>query len=211
MRYLQFGVNGSGTRVLSDVANTSTTYGYGSGSPVVTSNDDDPASAVIWEVDSTGGQGALQAFTAAPTSTCTSSAPCTMARIWSAPIGKASKFTVPATDGGRVYVGTRDGNVFGFGSPDMVPLTGSPANFGTVAVGGKAKTQIVTMRAPLPSTSPACLSQHRRARPSGSMRSASMAPARRGLGATSVLAFTGSTGGKTDMHLVRDIAISAAS
>jgi Abnormal spindle-like microcephaly-assoc'd, ASPM-SPD-2-Hydin len=150
LRYLQFGVSASGTPVLTDVANTSTTFGYSSGSPVVTSDGDDAASAVVWEVDapSAYGRGAsLQAFAAAPASTCSSSAPCTMAPIWSAPIGTASKFTIPATDSGRVYVGTRDGTVFGFGSPDLAPLAGTPADFGQVAVGRSAPAKTVTMTA----------------------------------------------------------------
>ena len=50
-----------------------------------------------------------------PPSTCTAAAPCTLTPLWSAPIGTASKFTVPATDDGRVYVGTRDGHLLGFG------------------------------------------------------------------------------------------------
>ncbi|WP_371917019.1 PQQ-binding-like beta-propeller repeat protein [Streptomyces sp. IMTB 2501] len=32
------------------------------------------------------------------------------------PIGTAAKFVVPATDGGRVYVGTRDGHLVAFGT-----------------------------------------------------------------------------------------------
>jgi hypothetical protein len=137
MRYLQFGQNGS-TPELTDVANSSTTFGYSSGSPVVTSNGDDPASAVVWEVyakDVTGAGGTLEAFPAAPGSSCTAAAQCTISPIWSAPIGTVTNFPVPATDSGRVYVGTRDGSLFGFGSPDAAPLSGAPLNFGQVRVG----------------------------------------------------------------------------
>jgi len=151
LRALRFGLNSSGTPVLTDVANTATSFGYSSGSPVVTSNGTDPASAVVWEIYSsgaTGSGGTLEAFDAVPASTCTASSPCTMNEIWSAPIGTASKFAIPATDSGRVYVGTRDGTVLGFGSPNTAPLSGaSPANFGQVAVGSTSAAQNITVTA----------------------------------------------------------------
>jgi Abnormal spindle-like microcephaly-assoc'd, ASPM-SPD-2-Hydin/PQQ-like domain len=147
MRYLQFGVDSSGTPVLTDAANSSTAFGYTSGSPVVTSNGTKLASAVVWEVYAAGVQGkdgALEAFDAVPPSDC--AAPCTMSPIWSAPIGTAAEFSIPATNDGRVYVGTRDGNIFGFGSPDAAPLTGSPVDFGDTSV-GKSRTATVTLTA----------------------------------------------------------------
>ena len=149
LRYLQFGLSGS-TPQLADVASSSTTFGYGSGAPVVTSNGNDPASAVVWAVYTSGGSGTgatLQAFPAVPASSCTATAQCTISPIWTAPIGTASKFTAPATDGGRVYVGTRDGSVFGFGSPDAAPLTAAPVDFGRVSVGGRAGSATVTLTA----------------------------------------------------------------
>ena len=78
----------------------------------------DPSSAIVWEVgasDSSGAGGTLYAYRAVPPSTCIAAAPCTLTPLWSAPIGTASKFTVPATDDGRVYGGTRDGHLLGFG------------------------------------------------------------------------------------------------
>lgn len=142
MRYLQFGASASGTPTLTDVANTSTQFGYSSGSPVVTSDGDNPSSAVVWEVYSSGSDGAdgsLDAFAAVPPSGCAST--CQMAPLWSAPIGSAAEFTVPVTDDGRVYVGTRDGNVLAFGSPDSAPLTAAPVNFDQQPVG---KVRVVT-------------------------------------------------------------------
>ena len=57
-------------------------------------------------------------------SACSSSAPCSLSPIWTAPIGTAAKFSIPATSGGRVYVGTRDGHVYGFGAPPpAAPVT----------------------------------------------------------------------------------------
>src|SRR5260370_26003540 len=103
MRYLQFGANSSGTPALADVANTSTTFGYTSGSPVVTSNGYSPASGVVWAVavaTKSGARATLVAFDAGPRRTCTAALPCTLSSIWSAPIGTASEFTIPATDSG---------------------------------------------------------------------------------------------------------------
>jgi hypothetical protein len=153
LRALKF--NSSGTKpTLQDVANSASTMGPGSGSPVVTSNGSDPASAVVWEVSSTansGVNGRLQAFDAVPQKVGSA---LQLKQIWSAPIGTASKFSVPATDNGRVYVGTRDGHVLGFGPGS--PLSGAAVPFGQVAVGSsgngmatitlaKSETQNVTI------------------------------------------------------------------
>ena len=146
MRYLQFGEDSSGTPTLTDVANSSTTFGYGSGAPVVTSDGDDPASAVVWEVAAAGAASSIDAFDAVPPSGCSDAMPCQMTPIWSAPIGTAAKFTTPATAGGRVYVGTGGGNVLAFGSPNAAPLASSPVSFGTVPV-GKARTVTATLTA----------------------------------------------------------------
>jgi hypothetical protein len=147
MRYLRFGASASGSPTLTDVADSTTNFGFTSGSPVVTSNGNDRASAVVWEVYSAGKSGAdgtLDAFAAEPPKGCV--VPCQMAPIWSAPIGTAAQFTIPATDNGRVYVGTRDGNVLAFGSTDPAPVTAVPVNFGPVAV-GKSRTVTVVITA----------------------------------------------------------------
>nr|WTB34936.1 PQQ-binding-like beta-propeller repeat protein [Streptomyces sp. NBC_00830] len=62
---------------------------------------------------------------------------------WSAPVGTVSKFSVPATDGGRVYVGTRNGYVLAFGRPSNSALTGNAVAIGKVPVGstGKARSR----------------------------------------------------------------------
>ena len=77
LRYLKFGVNGSGRPTLTDVGNTSVTFGYSSGSPAVTSNGTSASSAVVWAVyasNATGGSGTLEAFPAVP-SGCSAAAP----------------------------------------------------------------------------------------------------------------------------------------
>jgi hypothetical protein len=161
MRYLRAFLGGSGgvTPVLSGVAASSDTFGYTSGSPVVTSNGTDPASAVVWVVNSsadTGATGMLEAFPAVPpkpvSGSCMAATPCTVSALWQFPLTGVGKFTTPATDSGRVYIATRGavsngsncptipngtvcGRVLGFGSPASAPLGGaSPVNFGAVPV-----------------------------------------------------------------------------
>ena len=143
MRWFRFAVGNNDVPIIHAVAGTSFTFGYTSGSPVVTSNGTDPTSAIVWAVDSPNASGVgstLYAFSAVPASTCTGATPCTMAPIWSAPIGTASKFTIPATSNGMVYVGTRDGHLLGFGLIGAAsPLSGTrPLMFTNTAVGSGA-------------------------------------------------------------------------
>jgi hypothetical protein len=136
-----YGLTGAGVPALTYAAASKVNFPYTSGSPVVTSNGTDTSSATVWQIysgasDGTGG--ALQAYRAIPSNGV-------LNLLWQQPIGTVSKFSRPATDGGRVYVGTRDGHVFGFGRPQVSALTFSPLDFGNVAVpGGKSGTVTVT-------------------------------------------------------------------
>jgi hypothetical protein len=128
---------------------------------VVTSNGTTAGSAVVWEAYSAGNpgtNGALEAFNAVPQNGI-------LKQIWSSPFtatisGKsypvlASKFAVPATDDGRVYVGTRGdtngtspGYVFGYGVKSDQPFTGTgPVAFADAGVGGHTSTATVTLTA----------------------------------------------------------------
>jgi hypothetical protein len=137
MRWLRFDGSTPSAPTLTDVADSSQTFGYTSGSPVVTSNGTNPSSAVVWEVyePAENMPGTLEAFNAVPSGT-------TPLPIWSAPIGNGIKFSTPATANGRVYVGTRDGAVFGFGSPDKAPFRSPATSFGRVAAGKSAKATV---------------------------------------------------------------------
>ena len=142
LRALRFGVDGSGNPALSSAATSSGTFGYTSGSPVVTSDGTTPGSALVWAVFRTGSTGSgasLRAYQAVPTGTV-------LQQVWSAPIGVAAKFSVPATDGGRVYVGTRDGHLLAFGRPGTAALQGQPVDFGRVPV-GQQRTATATFTA----------------------------------------------------------------
>jgi len=152
LRMLKAGVNKSGEPRLADVANSNLVFGFSSGSPVVTSDGPHISTAVVWAVYSSGisgSDGALEAFAANPGGTCTAAAPCSVNPIWSAPIGTASQFTVVATAGGMVYVGTRDGAVYGFGDTAGGALSaGQPATLPRTRVGNTsaARDAVVTAR-----------------------------------------------------------------
>jgi Abnormal spindle-like microcephaly-assoc'd, ASPM-SPD-2-Hydin/PQQ-like domain/HYDIN/CFA65/VesB-like, Ig-like domain len=148
MRAFQISTDSTGLPVLSNVANSTFTFGFSSGSPVVTSAGVNASSAVVWCVDSSGGSGAnasLVAFDAVPQ-------PATgggldLAELGQWPIGTAAKFTIPATSNGMVYVGTRDGHLLGFGVTAKAALhRGAAARFGDTAV-GSAATRAATVTA----------------------------------------------------------------
>jgi hypothetical protein len=152
LREMRWSIDSSGRPSLHTVANSSFTFGYTSGSPAVTSNGTSASSAIVWEIGATGATGTggtLYAFRAVPASTCTSSSPCKLSPLWSAPIGTASKFAIPATGGGRIYVGTRDGHVLGFGirtAAAAAPLSAAPVTFTQTTVGATS-TSMATVTA----------------------------------------------------------------
>ena len=130
LRVLKLGVTATGHPTLSDVANSSLVFGKESGSPAVTSTGRNISTAVVWAVNSPGASGvgsALEAFAAGPASGCSGSAECTIKPIWSAPIGASVHFTNVATSGGMVYVGTKDGYVYGFGDTTPAALAATRA------------------------------------------------------------------------------------
>ncbi|GAA4633021.1 hypothetical protein GCM10023196_068900 [Actinoallomurus vinaceus] len=141
LRALKAGASGD-LPALTQVGTSAETFPYTSGSPVVTSDGGRADTAVVWAVwadGPKGGNAQLRAYSAVP------DAQGRLRPLWSAPIGTAVKFTVPATDGGRVFVGTRDGKVIGFGRPAASALTGSPVDFGATDVGAAgARTLTLT-------------------------------------------------------------------
>ena len=132
LRALKYGATGTGMPALSLAGTTTATFGYTTGSPIVTSTGTTSGSAVVWLVSAGGGNGdggTLVAYNAVP------DANGILQKVYSSPVGTASKFAVPATDGNRVFVGTRNGNIIAFGRPAATALTGSPVTFTTTAVG----------------------------------------------------------------------------
>ncbi|WP_165845450.1 choice-of-anchor D domain-containing protein [Streptacidiphilus pinicola] len=142
LRALAFGLDASGNPGLRWAGVSSESFGYTSGSPVVTSDGTEPESATVWSEATDGGNGAhgrLRAYDAVPSGG-------RLRLLFSAPIGRTSKFAVPATSGGRVYVGTRDGRLLAFGLPTGAALLGASTDFGDVAV-GSARTVDITVKA----------------------------------------------------------------
>ena len=136
LRAYQRGVTAGGDPALTAVGASSGTFGYTSGSPIVTSDGTTAGSALVWVVyssGSTGSGGQLRAYDAVPSNGV-------LNLRWSAAIGIASKFEMPATSGGRVFVGTRDGKLFALGRPATVALFGATVDAGQVPVGGSVTT-----------------------------------------------------------------------
>jgi hypothetical protein len=122
MRELKFGVSSSDKPTITDDANSTFTLGYTSGSPIITSNGTNPASAIVWAVNSSGSTGtgaSLGAWDLLPQPKAGGGTK--LREIWSGNIGTASKFSIAASSNGLIYVGTRDGKLLAFG------LTGAPA------------------------------------------------------------------------------------
>jgi hypothetical protein len=142
LRALSYGVNGSGVPQLTSAGTSTGSFGYTSGSPIVTSNGTTAGSAVVWAVYSSGSKGKnaqLQAYSAIPTGG-------TLPLLWSHNIGIASKFTTPTSYDGMIYVGNRSGMLKAFGTISNAPYSVTPVNFGSVAV-GSTRTETVTVTA----------------------------------------------------------------
>jgi hypothetical protein len=160
LRVFRFAVTASGKPRLSYVANSTLNYGFSSGSPVVTSNGDDPATAVVWEVyahNTKGKSGAgsvLEAYslgniasTGGKPSPCISTHRCALTNIWHSTTFTSAKFSIPATSQGWVYVGTRDGHVLGFAAPSAAaPAVAVAASLPQTPV-GSTSSQTVSVTA----------------------------------------------------------------
>ncbi len=120
-----------GKPTLSLAASSGEAFGFGSGSPVITSNGTVTGSGLVWIewAPGAGGEGAqLRAYNTAP-----AGGEPVLRKSW--PIGTASKFAMPGVGGGRIFVGTRDGHVLAFGSPVPPPVSGSPTEFPATIIG----------------------------------------------------------------------------
>ena len=143
LRALRVVPSSTGGVSLASTGTSAGTFPYTSGSPVVTSDGRDGSSALVWVVYSGGSTGAnaeLRAYRALPDSTGL------LQQVFSAPIGTAAKFSSLATSDGRVYVGTRDGRVYGFGAPTTAAVGAASTDLGSTAV-GVAHTGSVTVTA----------------------------------------------------------------
>ena len=127
-------------------AKTADSFGYHfSGAPIVTS----PAgtaggSALTWVsyAPAAWGDGELRAYVATP------DALGNLELLFRDAYGRSSKFSVPGVGAGRVYMGTSDGYVVGYGSPAPSILSGGPLDFGAVVTGrSETLTLVLTVQA----------------------------------------------------------------
>jgi len=142
----RYGVSGGGQPTLSLAGESSDAFGFGSGAPVVTSSGTSAGSALVWTEWMPNGSGSgaqLRAYDPVPVEG-------RPPLRWSAAIGTAVKFGTPGVGAGRIYVGTRDGHVLGFGSPVKQPLSGPATEFPTTTLGSHSvKSVTLTANEPL--------------------------------------------------------------
>jgi hypothetical protein len=142
LRVYQYGLSGSGSPTLSLQGTSTDAFGFSSSAPVITSDGTSSGSALVWTVwaPNGGGEGAqLRAYDPIPVGGHP-------VLRWSAPVGTSAKFATPGVGEGRLYVGTRDGHVLGFGAPVKQALTGPVTNFPTTT-DGESRQSTVTLKA----------------------------------------------------------------
>ncbi|MHB2029567.1 MAG: choice-of-anchor D domain-containing protein, partial [Acidimicrobiales bacterium] len=121
----------------------STPFGFGTSSPVVTSNQMKPGTGVVWTIRNADGQGddaTLQAYNATPHGRWL-----TLLNQW--PVGVANKFTSPGVWGNKIYVPTKNGQLFGFGIRHAPTLSGPSVNFSATIVGTTSLVKTVRVTA----------------------------------------------------------------
>ncbi|MBA3808630.1 MAG: choice-of-anchor D domain-containing protein, partial [Solirubrobacterales bacterium] len=150
LRAYQYGLSGTGSPTLSLQGTSTDAFGFSSSAPVITSDATTSGSALVWTVwapNATGTGAQLRAYDPVPVSGHP-------VLRWSGPVGTSSKFAIPGVGAGRLYVGTRDGHVLGFGSPVTPVLSGSATAFGTTTLGSSTlKTVTLTATEALTLTS----------------------------------------------------------
>ena len=142
LRVYKYGISGTGAPTISLQASSSDAFGFSSSMPVITSDGTTSGSALVWMIWTGSGAGTgaqLRAYDPVPVNG-------KPVLRWSAPIGTSSKFAPPGVGAGRLYVGTRDGHVLGFGSPVTPLLTGSATSFPTTTI-ANSSTKTLTLTA----------------------------------------------------------------
>ncbi len=115
LRIFKHAENGAGEPALSLVATSTDGFGFGSGSPIVTSDRTTGGTAIVWvtRCQPTSCENAgLRAYSPVPVAG-------EPQVLWEAPIGTANKFSRPDASAGHIYVGNREGDVFGYSGPEL--------------------------------------------------------------------------------------------
>ncbi|HWJ51180.1 MAG TPA: choice-of-anchor D domain-containing protein, partial [Solirubrobacteraceae bacterium] len=157
LRFFKYGVDEeTNDPTLSLAATSPELFGFGSGSPIVTSDGTTNGSGVLWITrcpPSECNKGELVAYDPVP------AGPESLQRLWHAPIGIANKFSRPDAAAGHVYVGNWEGKIIGFAGPELTPSTSSlnlgeaPAGTGlagevTLTNTGPSQLRVSAVRAP---------------------------------------------------------------
>jgi hypothetical protein len=134
--------------------NSGNVFGFGSGSPVITSTSSTANSALVWIIHANSPSGydsQLEAFDAVPENPGPSG---TLEQVWSSPTFTSTVFSHPAVNNGILYVGTKDGTVLGFGAvPTSTPaLTGTGLTFPSTIVAQSSAPMTATFVASAPTT-----------------------------------------------------------
>jgi hypothetical protein len=132
LQALKYGTDANGLPTATIVGKSAENFGSYSGSPIVTSNGTATGSALVWAVNNSS---ELRAYDAVPVGG-------TLTLRFHDAYGSEAKFTTVGVGAGRVYVGSGDGNVVGYGSTALPPVSGGPLDFGTVVVGQSATLNV---------------------------------------------------------------------
>jgi hypothetical protein len=143
----KYGISGTGAAAkpaLSTAGATSDTLGWGSGSPVITSDGTRSGSAlvwIVWSADRTGANAQLRAYNPIPVNG-------KLVQVYQASIGTSTNYSMPGVgNDGRLYIGTRDGHLLAFGSPVTQPVSADPLNFPATTDGTTSPPQTLTLTA----------------------------------------------------------------
>jgi hypothetical protein len=125
-------------------ANSGNVFGYGSGTPIVTSDGTKSGSALVWIIHAIGPSeldSQLQAYSPIPVKK-------SLETVWSSAPLTSSIFSQPGVDNGIVYVGTQDGTLMGFGAlaSRTASLAGADVNFPATVI-SQSVTQNATFTA----------------------------------------------------------------
>ncbi len=134
----KYGLSGTGQPSLALAASSEDVFGWGSGAPVITSEGTTAGSAlvwIIWSTNRTGAGGELRAYNTAPVGG-------KPVLRFKASIGTATNYSTPGVGAGRIYVGNREGKVFGFGSPVTPALSGAALSFPTTTIGSTSQATL---------------------------------------------------------------------
>ena len=135
LQVLKYGTNAQGAPTMTIVGSAPDNFGSYSGSPIVTSNGTNAGSALVWATNLTS---ELRVYRAVPVNG-------SLAIVFRDAYGNQAKFTTIGVGAGKVYVGSGDGFVIGYGA-GAAPVVGNPLAFGTVTVNA-TKTLTATITA----------------------------------------------------------------